>query len=131
MANLKAIPTIYADVTFKSRLEARFAEFLHTHHISWEYEPLHFIADDSNYTPDFWIKGTTLYVEIKPKAFLNELNIFSATIRGSRDAWICIDNIDREWKVLLRNDAFVYLWNFHCAWGRSEINFDPASYSTI
>lgn len=60
---MKAIPTKYAGVQFRSRLEARWAAFFDLIQWDWEYEPL----DLNGYIPDFVLKfQTPLLVEVKP-----------------------------------------------------------------
>ena len=58
---MHAIPTRYAGVEFRSRLEARWAAFFDLVDIDWDYEPL----DLAGYILDFVIGGSEL-VEIKP-----------------------------------------------------------------
>ena len=61
---IKAIPTKYAGVQFRSRLEARWAAFFDLCGWVWEYEPF----DLDGWIPDFKIEGDdgSLLVEIKP-----------------------------------------------------------------
>lgn len=69
---MKAHPTQYSGVLFRSRLEARWAAFFDLCKIEWQYEPL----DLYGWTPDFHIKFPcghsecpgyhTLFVEVKP-----------------------------------------------------------------
>lgn len=57
------IPTLYAGVRFRSRLEARWAAFFDEVGWSWEYEPF----DCEGYIPDFVILGEMpLLVDVKP-----------------------------------------------------------------
>lgn len=46
-------PTKYAGITFRSRLEARWALFFDALDIGWEYEPETFVLPGGQYTPDF------------------------------------------------------------------------------
>ena len=65
---IKAIPTRYAGVQFRSRLEARWAAFFDKIGWSWEYEPF----DLDGWTPDFSIKqvdGERVLIEVKPFEF--------------------------------------------------------------
>lgn len=68
----KSKPTIYRGVTFRSRLEARWAVFLDHHFMvrTWSYEPYEFTFPESGwrYTPDFGINigGTIYLLEVKP-----------------------------------------------------------------
>jgi len=62
--DIKAIPTVYAGVRFRSRLEARWAAFFSLSGWEWEYEPLLY----PGWIPDFGIKTSrsTIYCEVKP-----------------------------------------------------------------
>ena len=66
---MKAIKTSYGGVTFRSRLEARWAHAFDKHEIVWEYEPewFNFELDGTeyNYLPDFLLPDSALYVEVK------------------------------------------------------------------
>ena len=60
---IKAIPTTYAGVNFRSRLEARWAAFFDLCGWKWDYEPL----DLDGWAPDFLLKGKIkALVEVKP-----------------------------------------------------------------
>lgn len=61
---IKAHPTTYAGVNFRSRLEARWAAFFNCMKWPWKYEPL----DLESWTPDFRIEcnGYIHLAEVKP-----------------------------------------------------------------
>lgn len=59
---MSAIPTRYAGIEFRSRLEARWAALFGLADISWEYETL----DLDGYIPDFIISNGQVLVEVKP-----------------------------------------------------------------
>lgn len=63
-----AIPTRYAGVLFRSRLEARWGTFFDALDLKWEYETQGFVADGTPYLPDFviWAACGTLWTEVKP-----------------------------------------------------------------
>lgn len=62
---IKAIETTYAGVTFRSRLEARWAVFFDTAKITWEYEPERVaLPGGGTYLPDFRTNGSG-WVEVK------------------------------------------------------------------
>lgn len=62
-SNESAIPTVYAGVQFRSRLEAKWAAFFDLLKWKWEYEPL----DLNGYIPDFLLCfDTPMIVEVKP-----------------------------------------------------------------
>jgi hypothetical protein len=50
-----AIPTIYGGVQFRSRTEARWANFFDDLHVAWQYEPAGYEFDGVRYLPDFWL----------------------------------------------------------------------------
>lgn len=63
MGPMRSIPTKYAGVQFRSRLEARWAAFFDLVRWPWEYEPI----DLAGYIPDFVLGfDRPLLVEVKP-----------------------------------------------------------------
>ncbi|MBC7149019.1 MAG: hypothetical protein H5U22_06535 [Rhizobium sp.] len=62
---IKAIPTLYNHVQFRSRLEARWAAFFDLAGIEWDYEPF----DLDGWAPDFLLTGLDILVEVKPFDF--------------------------------------------------------------
>jgi hypothetical protein len=64
-ARIKAIETHYAGVTFRSRLEARWAVFMDAVMINWEYEPERVqLPGGGTYLPDFKTAAGA-YIEVK------------------------------------------------------------------
>lgn len=61
------IPSQYAGVNFRSRLEARVAVLLDHLNIAWEYEyePVHVPQINTIYLPDFWLPDLRCYIEVK------------------------------------------------------------------
>jgi len=69
--NIKAIPTMYNGVQFRSRLEATWAAFFDLCEWDWDYEPI----DLDGWIPDFIIHGgIDIYVEVKPFIKLEDFN---------------------------------------------------------
>lgn len=69
MPSIRAIPTIYSGVKFRSRLEARWAVAFDALGIAWEYEPEGFdLPSGERYLPDFWLPTFDggIYAEVKP-----------------------------------------------------------------
>ena len=75
MTLMKAIPTKYHGVEFRSRLEARYALMFDMLDIKWEYEPEGFdLPKKEWYLPDFYLpevylrssKKVGVYFEVKP-----------------------------------------------------------------
>jgi len=60
------IQTQYKGYRFRSRLEARWAVFLDSLPVQWEYEKEGYhLQDGSLYLPDFWLSGLGIWLEIK------------------------------------------------------------------
>lgn len=70
---MKAHPTNYAGVRFRSRLEARWAAFFNCMSWKWQYEPI----DLENWSPDFrlWIKELDVFAEVKPYFRLDQFRL--------------------------------------------------------
>lgn len=63
VTSIKAIPTLYANTLFRSRLEARWAAMFDACEWKWDYEP----EDFDGYVPDFKLQlRTPIFVEVKP-----------------------------------------------------------------
>jgi hypothetical protein len=79
----KAIPTKYAGVQFRSRLEAKWAAFFDLLKWEWDYEPI----DLKGYIPDFIVKPTsdqpTLF-EVKPIVWQDQSAGQSAVIAAKK-----------------------------------------------
>ena len=67
--DIKAIPTVYNDRQYRSRLEAKWASFFHLCGWQFEYEPF----DLGTWSPDFLLSGQTkVLVEVKPLTEMDE-----------------------------------------------------------
>lgn len=63
---LKAIPTTYRGIEFRSKLEAKYAQAFDRLGIVWEYEGHGFAFDDGTwYCPDFYMPEIGTYFEVK------------------------------------------------------------------
>ena len=58
--------TIYRDIIFRSRLEAKWASMMDLIGIDFEYEPRRFKTDLGYYLPDFWLPDIGAWLELKP-----------------------------------------------------------------
>ncbi len=63
---VKPIETLYNGVTFRSRLEARWAVFFDMWGIEWQYEPEGFETAAGRWVPDFFLPQVSMMVEVKP-----------------------------------------------------------------
>lgn len=79
--DIKAIPTTYAGVNFRSRLEARWAAFFDLCGWKWDYEPF----DLEGWAPDFRLRTKVgpVLCEVKP---VDLSAILESAITDSRDA---------------------------------------------
>lgn len=76
---LRPIQTIFKGYRFRSRLEARWAVFLDTLGLRWEYEPQGFeLRDGTRYLPDFYLPDQGAFVEIKPAVKMLQKRIYLA-----------------------------------------------------
>jgi len=67
---IKAIETVYNGYRFRSRLEARWAVFLDSLGIEYQYEPEGFDLGEAGwYLPDFWLPQVNMWAEVKGKTF--------------------------------------------------------------
>jgi hypothetical protein len=62
---IKAIRTAYHGVDFRSRLEAKYAQFFDAHDIKWLYEVEGYDLDGEYYIPDFWLPEIKTFFEVK------------------------------------------------------------------
>jgi hypothetical protein len=63
---MRAIPTIYAGVSFRSRLEATWARHFDRMQLSWNYEPQGFeLSNGVWYLPDFYLPTARAWAEVK------------------------------------------------------------------
>lgn len=89
--SIRAIPTTYRGVNFRSRLEARYAAFFDAVRWPWRYEPI----DLDGYIPDFVLEfeAGPLLIEIKPR-------VTPCVTQAARDR-ICDAKWDGEAAILL------------------------------
>lgn len=78
---IPAIPTLYQNVRFRSRTEARIAAFFDDLQWPWAYEPF----DLEGYIPDFILKfpHEELLVEVKPDTYFDSLKSYAQKIEMS------------------------------------------------
>jgi hypothetical protein len=69
---MKAIETNYKGYRFRSRLEARWAVYLDSLGLQWEYELQGFDLEGTRYLPDFWLPQVRMWAEVKPEEFSAE-----------------------------------------------------------
>jgi hypothetical protein len=84
VGDIKAIPTIYNGIAFRSRLEAKWARFFDLAGWRWEYEPF----DLGGWIPDFVLVGEhPTLVEVKPIIWNGDPTIQANNEPGLEKAW--------------------------------------------
>jgi len=63
--DIESIETLYNNIHFRSRLEARWSIFWDALGVKYEYEPTKFDLGEIRYIPDFWLPEREKWVEIK------------------------------------------------------------------
>jgi hypothetical protein len=124
-----AIPTRYAGVQFRSRLEARWAAFFDLVGWCWEYEPIEL----DGYIPDFILKfSIPLLVEVKPivrwPCNVPDCLCAGDISRGTFDAAIqkIVDAWDGSWVLLgaclkgLGQTGSPSIGSAECRWQRED-----------
>jgi hypothetical protein len=108
---LKAKPTMYAGIEFRSRLEARWACFFDQLDWQWTYEPF----DGNHYIPDFLIHDFPVIVEVKPASELAEYQAaVPKMVKGLAGHWtgdFLILGVDPF--PVGEREPYVGLWAFH------------------
>jgi hypothetical protein len=80
---LKALPTIWNGITFRSRAEARWAVLFETAGIAWEYEKEGYDVNGRWYLPDFYLPAFPMWFEVKPNVEPEVLTHFADLCRLS------------------------------------------------
>ena len=62
---IKAKPTLYCGVQFRSRTEAKYCMLFNMFDVPWTYEPRRFPLPSGSYLPDFFLSNLNLWVEVK------------------------------------------------------------------
>jgi hypothetical protein len=118
---IKAIPTLYNGVQFRSRLEAKWAAFFDLMGLSWEYEPI----DCDGYIPDFLVFGDnqSALVEIKPEP------VFDPDSRQTTQGRAAAKALGYHFIVLTerwRSHAKIEQWK-QCGWIYQYLPYAPDS----
>lgn len=93
--SIEAVPTVYSDVTFRSRLEAGWAMTLDSLNIQWAYEPeIITLPSGTTYIPDFWLPELGTWIEVKGPGVPR---IEKATEFGEARACHCVEACTCSW----------------------------------
>lgn len=111
---MKSIPTTYDGVKFRSRLEARYAQFFDNHGIGWEYEIEGIDLGGKWYLPDFWLPDSRTFLEVK------------GPIKARCDlVELAQDLIDEETSDHCSSDHIIFVVADEC--GHMRLGNDPVS----
>ena len=113
---IKSIPTVYRDVRFRSRLEARWATFFDLLGWEWEYEPF----DMDGWIPDFLLTRPNMLVEVKPTTSLQDhdaVKIERAHRLTDTDREILYVGCSIPFKHVMRSQNHGPLWAVDCDLG--------------
>lgn len=111
---LRALPTYYEGVTFRSRLEARWAIVFDRLNIPWEYEKEGYALPAGNYLPDFWLPTVRggMWFEVKgqePTEHENQL-AEELCLATHSDVAIAFGPIqDEVWNA--NDGAYIYMYD--------------------
>ena len=116
MTVTETVPTSYAGCRFRSRLEARWAVFLTTAGIRWDYEPrvlaIHIPRRHRvfPYLPDFWLPAAGQYAEAKGFLFNDGFRRLLDIANGLKHDLVVLGHIpgpfDARWPIQLhRHDG--------------------------
>lgn len=85
--SIKAVPTRYNGMQFRSKLEARWACHLDHMGVDWQYEPATYkLPSGEFYLPDFWIPYWGFWLEVKGPG---------------------IPGLDKSWELAQASEKFV------------------------
>lgn len=79
---ISALPTWFKGILFRSRLEAKWAEFFESHGFEWQYEPQGFKCGNQAYLCDFIVEldRRWYWVEVKPTLDFDRKKVFDFAV---------------------------------------------------
>lgn len=93
MNAIKALPSFYRGITFRSRMEARWAVFMDVLGIRYFYEPEGYEIDGTYYLPDFFLPTIDAFLEVKnplaPEDEWKKCEVLCMTTRKSVFVYPC------------------------------------------
>jgi len=133
LVEIKALPSFYRGVKFRSRLEARWAALFDHYEIVWGYEPEGFETPSGRYLPDFYLPELESYVEVKPEPFAFDYRAIKSVVDQTKRQFLILDYpavTCRAYSFMFPDDLgrgeFVARWG-DMAWCMSEkyLGHDP------
>lgn len=82
---IKAKPTLYCGVHFRSRTEAKYCMLFNMFDVAWTYESRRFLLPSGSYLPDFYLPAWNTWIEIKgPHPTNGEMLLCEELYRATR-----------------------------------------------
>lgn len=108
---IKAIPTTYKGIEFRSKLEAKYAQALDRLSIVWEYEGHGFVFDDGTcYAPDFYMPEIDTYLEVK--GVMDEASKHKIELLADEGKRVVVGNPDGSLQYINNDeDSWVKGWS--------------------
>lgn len=92
--NLFGLETIYKGIKMRSKLETKFAFFLDSLNIKWEYEPKTFLLSNGvPYRPDFYLTELKIWCEVKGDIQQHNKDISKQFVIDNDTTLILIDGL--------------------------------------
>jgi len=127
---IKAIPTRYLGIDFKSKMEARFAKWCEDNNQRWPYEPEGLTDGKQSYLPDFYLPDSKMIVEIKPVFFLSETYKFDMLLNSETfDGYtLAVLDLDQVMVKVLKFSPKRRVGGFPRKWHVMPKNYNPSEY---
>ena len=93
---IEAKPCEYKGVLMRSKTEAACARWLDENKLSWIYEPEQF-RGKGVYTPDFYLPQIKTMIEVKPLAFIGEIDRIKPIVEDMDMTFVVLDRTS-EWE---------------------------------
>lgn len=117
---MKAIETKYNDHLFRSRLEARWAVFLDTFGIDWNYEMEGYVLNNGQcYLPDFYLPQFKTWAEVKPNITLTHDETVKIRYFATEKPLLMLIGLPNDDPLVLFSPVgieYVYLYNDKGTW---------------
>lgn len=86
---MKAIPTEYKGINFRSKLEASYAKTLDELEIRWAYEHNGYDIGGVRYLPDFWLPEIRTFLEVKGPVIpgAEKARALAVVLNPEEEAW--------------------------------------------
>lgn len=117
---VRSLSTYYNGTTFRSALEAKWAQALDLLWVEWEYEPSAvLLSDGTTYLPDFRLPRAGQFIEVKPREVIRDADVHKMTRLCEVAAEVAPTPLRPEFQVIWC-DASGFAMAFGCRAGESH-----------